>query len=521
MRLKASILEFASALAICAAVGPVAHSEGGFGAGPVVVTQQGALTGVINDTTITWLGIPFAKPPTGNLRWQPPQDALGWTGIRAASAFGKHCPQSADGGDPAESEDCLFLNVYVPRSSHDEGKYDEGEARPVMVWIYGGANVSGASEFYDPTPLVRRGRVVAVTVNYRLGALGFLAHPALDSEGHPFANYGVMDQQLALRWVRKNIARFGGDPRNVTIFGESAGGLDVTTHLVSPESAGLFQKAIIESGGYQLDTPSRAASEAQGTSFATRLGCADQSAACLRSKSVADILLNQGAVNSGGSAFNQSTIDGQILPTSQRAALAAGRFSRVPVIQGANRNEGRIFTSPSTTPAAFQATVGAFAQALGKDPAQALALYPLSAYPSAFEAASTVLGDAFFACSARWSSQQLARHVQVHEYEFADANAGPLGATHGAEVPYLMNTTLGGPTTMGPADLPAPSQELAASMQRYWTQFARLGTPNSFDTPTWYPYNANLDTIQLLDAPTPTITSDYAARHHCTFWYGS
>ena len=156
-----------------------------------------------------------------------------------------------------------------------------------MVWIYGGANALGASAIYDPTPLVETGNVVAVTINYRVGALGFLAHPALDSEGHRSVNYGIMDQQLALRWVQRNIDRFGGDPRNVTIFGESAGGLNVTTHIVSPYSAALFHKAIIESGAYQLDTPTLAASQARGTAFADRIGCVDQTAlpACARSRS--------------------------------------------------------------------------------------------------------------------------------------------------------------------------------------------------------------------------------------------
>jgi para-nitrobenzyl esterase len=200
-----------------------------------------------------------------------------------------------------------------------------------MVWIHGGANSSGASDFYDPTPLVETGGVLIVTINYRLGALGFLAHPALDGEGHIAVNYGVIDQQLALRWVHDNIARFGGDPGNVTIFGESAGGLNVTTHLVSPLSAGLFQRAIIESGAYQLNTPSLAASEARGIAFAKQVGCTDQSAACLRSKSLADVLANSGGVY--GTAYNQSTVDGQVLPAtrsrqSPRGGSIAYRSSR-------------------------------------------------------------------------------------------------------------------------------------------------------------------------------------------------
>jgi para-nitrobenzyl esterase len=342
-------------------------------------------------------------------------------------------------------------------------------------------------------------------------------------------NYGVMDQQLALRWVRDNIRSFGGDRDKVTIFGESAGGLNVTTHLVSPRSAGLFQRAIIESGAYQLSTPSLAASEARGRAFATRIGCADQSAKCLRSKSLAEVLAMAGNVNTGGSSYNQSTVDGQIIPEPQIAAITAGRINRVPVIQGANSHEGRIFTSPTLTVAGYQATVAGFAAAFGKSAAEAFALYPLSNYANPFEAASALLGDFAFACSAMKSTEQLSKFVPVYAYEFDDAAAGPLGATHGAELSYLFNFNLGAALNGGPASLPPPSQRLSLAMRGYWTNFARSSTPNARGEseddeaavlPVWHRAATTAGSIQLLVPPSPVsgAMTDYSARHRCAFW---
>jgi para-nitrobenzyl esterase len=405
-----------------------------------------------------------------------------------------------------------------------------------MVWIYGGANASGASDFYDPTPLVETGGVVVVTVNYRIGALGFLAHAALDAEAHAAVNYGVMDQQLALKWVRKNVERFGGNPRNVTIFGESAGGLNVTTHVVSPLSAGLFDRAIIESGAYQLNTPSLAASEARGAAFANRIGCTDQSAACLRSKSLADVLTFGGTVNTGGSAYNQSTVDGQVLPETQIAAITAGRINRVPVIQGANSHEGRVFVSSAVTVAGYQAALPAYAAGFGRSAAEAFATYPLSDYASPFEALSAALGDFAFACSAQKSNRLLSQWVPTYVYEFDDAAAGPLGPTHGAEIPYLFNVNLGATLSGGPANLPPQSQQLSVAMREYWTNFARTSNPNSRSDedregedeeegaaavlPVWERTSQFVYDVQLLVPPSPRFDSTfgYGLRHKCAFW---
>jgi para-nitrobenzyl esterase len=389
----------------------------------------------------------------------------------------------------------------------------------VLVWLHGGANTTGAGEFYDPAPLVEAGAVV-VTLNYRLGAFGFLAHPALDEEGHPAVNYGVMDQQLALRWVRANVARFGGDPQRVTLFGESSGGLDTLTHLVSPLSAGLFQRAIVQSGAYQLDTPSLAASEARGVAFAARLGCPDQSAECLRAKTTAEVLAHAGVVNTPESAYNHSTVDGQVLPETQRAALRAGRFHRVPVVQGANRHEGRAFIPPTLTAADYPTAVALIAGEAGTRFDQVLATYPLGAFASPFEAASAAYGDAFFACGADAVSRLLSPWVPAYyAYEFADENASPLGATHAAELKYLFDVSLGGSLGGGPGSLPAPSQALARVVRAYWAAFARSGDPNAPALPDdWRPFAA--DRVQVLSPPPPGggSATEYATRHHCALW---
>jgi para-nitrobenzyl esterase len=255
--------------------------------GPVTGTANGPVRGLANGAVNEFLGIPYAAPPVGALRWQPPQPPANWPGVRDATQFASHCPQPPGPfGQGSTSEDCLHLNVFTP--SHRRA----GSHFPVMVWIHGGALVTGESNDYDPTTLAADG-VTVVTINYRLGALGFLAHPALADASGQSGDYGLMDQQAALRWVRRNIANFGGNPHNVTVFGESAGGLSTLSQVASPRARGLFEKAIVESGSYNLTQASLATAEAAGESFATRAGCASQTAACLRNLPVSAILASQ------------------------------------------------------------------------------------------------------------------------------------------------------------------------------------------------------------------------------------
>ena len=257
-----SLVATAPAMSMSTAGGRVGRN------GPVVRTSGGAVRGMASGGVTEFLGIPYAAPPVGALRWRPPQPAARWFGVRDATQFGPHCPQLASPfGQASTSENCLFLNVFTPSWRRARRHH------PVMVWIHGGALVTGESDDYLPTKLVQEG-VTVVTINYRLGALGFLAHPALADARGQSGDYGLMDQQAALRWVQRNIANFGGDPRNVTVFGESAGGLSTLSQVASPQARGLFDKAIVESGSYNLTQASLSSAESAGEAFATKAGCA-------------------------------------------------------------------------------------------------------------------------------------------------------------------------------------------------------------------------------------------------------
>ena len=499
----------------------------------IAVTEDGIVRGIATATTREFQGIPYAAAPVGDLRWQPPQRHARWNGVLDTTRFANHCPQTASPfGQASTTEDCLFLNVFTPNQRHaDEGDAPDGHdghaPRPVMVWIHGGALVVGESDDYDATRLVEQGDVIVVTINYRLGTLGFLAHPALTAESpdHVSGNYGLLDQQEALRWVQRNIRSFGGDPSRVTTFGESAGGLSVHSQLASPTSHGLFQRAIVESGAYQLTQPSLASGEAAGTAFATRAGCTDQSATCLRGLSVDQVLASQDSSLSGATPL----IDGKFLTQSVGAAFASGQFNRVPVIEGANHEEWRLFvgeaelvTGPVTAAgylAAIQATLGVPAQVAAFLATQ----YPLANFPSPDLAVSALGTDAIFDCNARFAAQELSQFVPTFAYEFNDENAPqrflppvsfPYGAAHASEIQYLFSL----PVTVPAPALDAGQQQLSAAMIDYWTSFARTGQPSSSATPPWTPFQTTSDTMQSLVPSVPRAETSFAADHRCAFW---
>jgi para-nitrobenzyl esterase len=483
----------------------------------VVPTTHGPVQGAVSGDVIRFLGIPYALPPVGPLRWRLPQPHPGWQKTtRSATAFGPICPQPA--GDttlPPSSEDCLYLNVYAP--------FPLQTGRKVMVWIHGGTNTNGASSFYDPTPLVTAGGVIVVTLNYRLGALGFLAHPALRIESGSTGNYGLADQQQAMHWVRDNIAAFGGDRNEVTIFGESSGGMNVLSQVVSPLARGLFRRAIVESGAFLLDTPPLAESERQGREFAQTLGCADQSAVCLRSKTADEILARQGSPYGNEVAYELATIDGKILTMSQRDALTGGSFHRGPLLLGNNADEGRLFVPPDLSAADYPKTLEGYAQSNNRPVAGVLQQYPLSKFATPSEGAAAAYGDAYFACPDRLIAGWVGAHVPVYAYEFND-NAGgtaPMGPTHGAELRYLFHVTNLGPLFDGsPSALPAESKPLSLAMRRYWTGFAQRGTPNESGLPVWR--TATSGDVQLLVArqPRPGSAKEFEERHKCSYWNG-
>jgi para-nitrobenzyl esterase len=331
-----------------------------------------------------------------------------------------------------------------------------------------------------------------------------------------------MDQQAALRWVQRNIRSFGGDPDNVTIFGESAGGLSVHSQLASPLAAGLFHKAIVESGAYSLAQPSLSAAESAGAAFATSTGCVSQTAACLRSLSVEEVLAHQ----PGGTMV--PNLDGFVLPVTVRSAFTSGQFNRVPVIEGSNHDEWRLFVAQTEvatgTSLSAAGYIPAIAATLGVSPAVAgliAAAYPLAAYSSPSVALGAIGTDIIFACNARLSARLLSQYVPTYQYEFNDPNAPmlffppvsfPTGAYHASELQYIFNVL---ETPVASPGLTGDQTRLSNTMVAYWTQFARSGDPNSPAAPAWPQYSSS-DQFQSLRPPTPTTGTSFAADHKCT-----
>jgi para-nitrobenzyl esterase len=522
--MKRAVMAMAGALTLMSGV---AHAQSG-PPRPVVLTDRGPVRGVQTAIGNEFLGIPYAAPPVGNLRWRAPQPAASWGPPRDASAFANHCPQNATPfGVASTTEDCLYLNVYTP-----PGPPAQNLSRPVMVYIHGGAFQTGESDDYGARRLLAQG-VVLVTINYRLGALGFMANSALAAESAQGStgNYGILDQQAALQWVQRNIARFGGNPANVTIFGESAGGLSVLTHLASPGSNGLFAQAIPESGSYATTQPSLSAAETAGAGYATSVGCAATDTACLRSVPVSTLLANQ----SLSATAYMPVVDGSVLPQSILPAFASGQFNHVPVVMGTNHDEFRLFVAllfelPNgpITPDQYPAYVTAL---LGLPPPVSAVVvplvlneYPLSNYPSPAIALGAIGTDAAFSCNALALESSLANYVPLWAYEFNDPNAPqrylppvsfPYGAYHSAELQYLFDL----PVTV-PAPALTPDQEqLASAIDSYWTSFASGANPNSSATPPWAPL-ASSGSFESLVPPTPQSYSaaPFAADHKCAFW---
>jgi len=472
---------------------------------------HGKQVGGINE----YLGVPYAAPPVGPRRWRAPQPPAAWHGVREATKFAPHCAQPAGVfGRASTAEDCLYLNVFAPATHPRAGL-------PVMVWIHGGGFVGGESDDYNPSSLVADG-VVVVTINYRLGALGFLAHPALaNHRGGPTSDYGLMDQQAALRWIHSNIRAFGGNPRNVTIFGESAGGQSVLLQLISPGARGLFAKVIAESGGYALSPTPLATAEAAGRAFAAKAGCSSQTAQCLRSLPVGTIVADEN--QSGASA----DLDGLVVTEPLKQALTSGNFSHVPVIDGSNRDEWRLFVALATfeghpvTAANYQSTIVSTLHVSGQIAAIIAAQYPLHSYQSPAIAMSTLGTDGIFSCPTLLLDQATARYAPTYAYEFSDENAPDAypspgfayGATHASELQYLFGLP---PSAHG--IMSASQQRLAAAMRQEWTSFAKSSVPSAAGAPAWPRFTSATQAVLSLVPPKPIVSSSFAAEHHCPFW---
>lgn len=499
-----------------------------------VETTEGSVVGIRSDGIRVFRGIPYAAPPVGELRFAPPQPPATRTDpLRLSDTFGNSCPQSdLNTGAAVGNEDCLYLNVYAPA---------DAEGLPVMVWIHGGAFVfgNGGGE-YDPTRLVEQD-VIVVTLNYRLGNLGFLAHPALESDA---GNFALMDQQLAMAWVKNNIEAFGGDPSNVTIFGESAGGHSVMSHIVSPraEDAELFQRAIVQSGSYAPFQMPKATAQAIGMSVANNLGCNELATAadCLRALPVSALLAAQGS-----QAIPVVDASDDLLPKSIQQALADGDFNTsLDIMIGSNQNEGTLFVAldevggdPIDDEAEYRERVAEFFQPyqasipFDNDEIATDYLEFVDGAAKPYEAAlSGIWTDFMFACNAYSQANTFAgASMNTFQYWFRDEDAPwtlvppfavtfPLGATHAGEIPYVLypQSIMEQRYTGDLGDLTS----LSGEMVDYWTQFAKDGDPNTTDGVAAAWPQAATSNLQVLDVPNAASTgaADFIGYHHCLYW---
>ncbi|MEV1001259.1 carboxylesterase family protein [Nonomuraea sp. NPDC050202] len=497
--------------------------------GPEVALDSGMVRGVDDGDVLRYRGIRYARPPVGQLRWRPPQPMARWRGVVPATASGPACPQ--DNGNPKErsdAEDCLTLDVTVPK----EG----AKRKPVMVWLHGGGFVAGRGADYDPRRLAAQGDVVVVTVEFRLGVLGYLALPGMAGGG----TFGLQDQQAALRWVQRNAAAFGGDAGNVTLFGESGGGIATCGHLTAPGSRGLFAKAIIQSGscgtvllpmGGAPRLPfwrSMKESRAATRTAATRLGCpagrdTAQTLACLRGKPVKELLSQTGL-------FQAAAYGGRALPASPERALRAGDFARVPVLSGHTSKEALLFAatlglagSPITDenlPALVREGFGSRADDIARR-------YSREDYATASEAWAAPYTDAVFACPHAEDRDALARRVPVYAYVFGDDTVPPFipslpgfpaGAGHASELLYLFDVK-DKPISLDGKRVPltALQQSVARDMVAAWTSFARSGTPSvgGKPWPRWAPKAGSGRVARLVtERPGSTATTPAPACDH-------
>jgi para-nitrobenzyl esterase len=492
-----------------------------------IQTTAGRVAGTVSpgSDVRTFKGIPYAAPPLGPVRWRAPQPVEAWRGVRSADTFGARCMQARIFQDMVfrdeMSEDCLYLNVWAPVARAG------AEALPVMVWIHGGGFQTGSASEprQDGERLAGKG-VVVVGINYRLGVFGFLAHPELTqgSEAKASGHYGFLDQIAALQWVHDNIAAFGGDPGNVTIFGESAGSMSVSALVASPLARGLFHRAIGESGalfgtGQQaLARKTLDVAESAGADLATALGAT--SLADLRSRSAAEVL--EAAQKMGPFRFSP-LLDGHVLPQDLFTIYGEGRQAPVPLLAGWNAGEDRagvVFAPQKTTAATFvEQTRGRFG-----DGAEALLeVYPASTDEEALESAVSLAGDLFIGYSTwRWIETHRA-HAPVYRYSFdrdipvpADnkingvpATAKDVGARHAGEIEYVFGTL----DSVSGVTWSAKDRALSEAMMAYWTRFARSGDPNGAGLPKWPASARDGEAVLHLDTEIRAATDAHRARY--------
>jgi para-nitrobenzyl esterase len=516
--------------------GPVlAHDSDDDNSGPVVNTAEGPVRGLSKNGVSMFLGIPYAAPPVGKLRWQPPQPVKKWRDTYDATDYKSTCPQvtelGAFAGPASVNEDCLYLSVFT--SNKKNGK------KPVLVWIHGGGNVDGESNDYDASKLATGGPngkdTVVVVINYRLGLFGFLSQAALNNEGHLWGNYGILDIQAVLRWVQRNAAAFGGDPTKVALGGQSAGAQDTGANVLSPLAAGLFNRAIYESAPLaSLQNATNALNN--GNNFATAAGCTGSNVAqCLRNLSTSRILQLQGTPNANGPYITGPFVDGTIIPLQPEAAWTTGRFNKMPTMGGAVHDEGNFsigITEYFSGPPQVPMTVDQYnARVTGATAAQ----YPLSDYGGntqlAFDRVSTDRGK----CSGLHVLKEWGPQVPTYAYDFTYLNAPyyfpkmpgfQALAAHTIDIQFLFSNWHGGPlgvnldqTTGVPREIQGAEIGLSDSLVAAWTNFAATGNPNGSGSSPW-PKVAG-SSVQFLSENTPLTTESEAAyrtAYKCDFW---
>jgi para-nitrobenzyl esterase len=480
-----------------------------------VRTELGVVEGAEQGKTWAFHAIPFAAPPVGALRYAPPQAGTCWNDKRPAKNWGAVCPQLDAMGKVVGQEDCLTLNVWTPKEPAADAK-----PRAVMVFMHGGGHVQGSAAqktadgtyIYDAEPIVTKGDVVVVTIQFRLGPLGYLAHPALTAEDphHSSGMLGALDQLAALQWVQRNIAAFGGDPSRVTIFGESAGGVAICTMIASPLAKGLFSRAIMESGGCPAKPLKDA--EAHGVDLATKAGCTGDVPKCLRSLSV-DALLTTipASVDVAGKLGDYNVIvDGWVLPEMPIARITAGTHNHVPFVFGSNSDETSRVVPAIATEDDYRAAVTALAPTF-VDPI--MAEYPSSEYGNPRRAFVALTSDAKFVCPLRKLGKALIagqtepayRYVFAHALENGTAVTKALGVWHGGELPYVFGHLAVAGYMPGPTDLAVSDTTIAR-----WTNLAKSGDPGA-----WPKWDA---TDPYLEIDEPAISAVGVRTKQCDFW---
>ncbi|WP_371493880.1 carboxylesterase family protein [Kitasatospora sp. NBC_00374] len=487
--------------------------------GPLAVTGSGLVAGLPMDGAEAFLGIPYAAPPTGTGRFRAPRPPARWDGVRQATRQAPACLQFSPFGlaDPQNvSEDCLYLDVHRPAGAAP------GARLPVIFWIHGGAYSQGTGTQFGGRTMAGLTGSIVVSINYRLGQLGYLALPQFDQEGTVGSGtWGLQDQIAALAWTRRNATAFGGDPGNITIAGQSAGAGSVCALLTSPRTAGLFSRAILQSGPCSLLTaPDQRTAQADGQAYAAAAGCPQgpDTLTCLRTAPPAALLAAAQSHPTPGPATGTP-----VLPRQPIDAITAGAWHQVPILIGSTAAEARLLvalTQPHLTAEQYTARITAD---YGPAAAGILAHYPLADHPSPYLAYSALLTDATFACHTYRTATTLRTQVPTYVYEFDDPGSPTLlGAqvpgldesnAHSAELAYLFDFT------MGDRPLTSSQKALADQMKRSWAAFARTGNPNTPGQAAWPTAGGDTYRVQSLrpDGATRTITT-FAADHQCALW---